>query len=159
MPRSDFPDLLHILVNCSACLIVLRKGQKYLSARSCSGYGLWASLRKNKETFLWVIYILGGFIFEWCSSEALLFSVLVRDIQGHPGTNSAGAPHWWHRLKAEPVFYKTSRFRRNLSFPVIRWKWMILYEIVLIARQVGVGVSFLFMIKPGRIKLTAPNCQ
>lgn len=91
------PDLLQILLNCSACLSSTKKRSKISLGTFL--LRLWTGLRFGKtKTFLWVIYILCGGFFEWCSSEAFLFYVLVSDIQGHPGTNSAGAPRWGQSL-------------------------------------------------------------
>lgn len=143
MPRSDFPDLLQVVINCSEYSSSCTEKRSKISLGTLSlRLRIGLPFVKTK-TFLWVIYIpwvfssnaaLRQFPFVFLSAalQGTQAHVLLQLISLRPGylgiTQAPKSREGWIRVerqKAEPVLWKTSPCSRALSFPGVWLKLML----------------------------------
>lgn len=170
MPRSDFPDLLQVVINCSEYSSSCTEKRSKISLGTLSlRLRIGLPFVKTK-TFLWVIYIpwvfssnaaLRQFPFVFLSAalQGTQAHVLLQLISLRPGylgiTQVPKSREGWIRVerqKAEPVLWKTSPCSRACHSQGCDWSWCYLVEhrdstaeMALITGQIGVGVPCLFL--------------
>lgn len=141
MPKSDFPDLLQILINCSEFLEQLHWGKvRNISWHVFPASMDWFSLWKNKDVSVSHLYSLC--FFKQCFSEAFLFYILVSSTQGHPSTNLAAAHQpltrlligertsWCHGQGGMSYSCKAKSWACGMKEKSVQWKFVISSDVV-----------------------------